>query len=58
MSKKTWYIIGAVVVVAVLIWGYKTKGWFGGTVVASTTSTTPSTTTTTTTPSNSTSRMF
>ena len=28
MSKKTWYIIGAVVVALVLIWGYKTRGWF------------------------------
>jgi len=50
MSKKTLYIIGAVVVVAVLIWGYKTKGWFGGTVVASTTTPTTAVTTTTTTP--------
>lgn len=29
------YILGAIVIVGILIWGYKTKGWFGGTMVAS-----------------------
>lgn len=36
MKKNTLYLILGVVVIAVLIWGYKTKGWFGGTMVAST----------------------
>lgn len=31
MSKKAMYIIGAIVVIGVLYWGYTTKGWFGGT---------------------------
>lgn len=32
MSKKTMYIIGAIIIVGILIWGYKYKGWFGGVI--------------------------